>query len=496
VTAIAERRRRTTLFGFIGIVVLMVGAAALFVIGVLTLSNSQDGEAVGVETRPVTALPVTPNALLVVEDDDGALVSLTVMTLLPDGTGGSIVGVPVNADATAAFGEQRRPLDELYASAEVDGFTEVVQEMLSITIEQSDVVTVDELAALVPGADGVELEAVVAASADASSPTTDPDTTEPETTDPDRTEPETTNPDTTDPETTDPDTTEPETTAADSTDPDTSDPSTDQPIVTESNLGAIAASVGEFWSAVAANSPVADPVSPPLDEFGQPVPPATVGELVERLMSGPVQSRMLASRTPVASENPTDADAVIVDRRDANLVFAQVSPALVSTPNLGRTLRIVAPFSDEQITASDGLYGSTSELMVDVIGNMLFFQANVVSVDTEPAAEGADAVTLIEVAEARFIPDMEAIAPVVFGESKVVLASTLIEGIDAVVTLGTDYIAKQSSDPTTDEPVDSTVTADSTVPADSTPAGSTSPADSTSPGDSTSAPGDTVAVDD
>jgi hypothetical protein len=99
-------------------------------------------------------------------------------------------------------------------------------------------------------------------------------------------------------------------------------------------------------------------------------------------------------------------------------------------------------------------------------------------------------VTLIEVAEARFIPDMEAIAPVVFGESKVVLASTLIEGIDAVVTLGTDYIAKQSSDPTTDEPVDSTVTADSTVPADS------SPADSTSPGDSTSAPGDTVAVDD
>ena len=50
-------------------------------------------------------------------------------------------------------------------------------------------------------------------------------------------------------------------------------------------------------------------------------------------------------------------------------------------------------------------------------------------------------------AEARFIPDMEAIAPVVFGESKVVLASTLIEGIDAVVTLGTDYIAKQNAGP-------------------------------------------------
>ena len=215
-------------------------------------------------------------------------------------------------------------------------------------------------------------------------------------------------------------------------------------------MGAAASSVDEFWATVAANAPVADPVSAPLDEFGFPVPPATVGELAERLMSGPVQSRMLASRTPVKTENPTDADAVIVDRRDANLVFAQVSPALVSTPNLGRTLRIVAPFSDEQITASNGEYESTSELMLEVIGSMLFFQANVVSVDTEPAPAGAVAETLIEVAEARFIPDMEAIAPIVFGESKVVLATTLIDGIDAVVTLGTDYLDKQIADPTTD----------------------------------------------
>ncbi len=187
-TAIAERRRRATLFGFIGIVVLMVGAAAVFVVGVLTLSNSEDGEAVGVETRPVTTLPATPNALLAVEDDDGALVSLTVMTLLPDGTGGSIVGVPVNADATAGFGGQRRPLDELYTADDLQGFTEVVQEMLSITIERSDVVTADELGTLVAGADGAELAAAAATSTVAPT-TTDPDTTDPDTTDPDTTDP-------------------------------------------------------------------------------------------------------------------------------------------------------------------------------------------------------------------------------------------------------------------------------------------------------------------
>ncbi len=183
--------------------------------------------------------------------------------------------MPLRRSAT-----QRRPLDELYAAAELDGFTEAVQEMLSITIERSDVVTIDELAALVPGADGAELEAVVIEAAEASSTTdpdtTDPDTTDPDTTDPDTTDPDTTDPDTTDPDTTDPDTTDPDTTDPDTTDPDTTDPEADPPVATEFDLGAVASSVAEFWSAVAGSAPVADPVSPPLDEFGQPVPPATV----------------------------------------------------------------------------------------------------------------------------------------------------------------------------------------------------------------------------
>ncbi len=185
--------------------------------------------------------------------------------------------------------------------------------------------------------------------------------------------------------------------------------------------------------------------------------------MIDQLLSGEVQARALATRVPTQVENPTGADVVIIDRRDANLVFAQVSPALVSTPNIGRTLRIVAPYTDEQITASDGLYESTTELMLDVIGNMLFFQANVVSVDTQPASGGARAVTLIEVAEERFIPDMEEIAPVVFGESEVVLADTIIDGIDVVVTLGTDYIDTQrrAGD---DEPIE--ITSSSSVTGD------------------------------
>ncbi len=80
------------------------------------------------------------------------------MTLLPDGVGGSIVVVPPNADATAAFGTQRRPLNEVFAAdgADMDAFAASVEEMLSITIERSQTVTVDELSTVV--GDGVALE--------------------------------------------------------------------------------------------------------------------------------------------------------------------------------------------------------------------------------------------------------------------------------------------------------------------------------------------------
>jgi hypothetical protein len=401
-TAIREKRKRTTIIGFVATILLVVAAASLFAVGVVTLSNSEEGEAVGVDVRPVVSLPPTPNALVAVTGDDGGLESLVVMTLLPDGVGGSIVIVPPNADSTAAFGAQRRPLDEVFAAdgADLDAFDAAVEEMLSITIERAQVVPADDLTALVG-------------------------------------------------------------------DDTTADPG--QPID------------DAFWIGLAEASPVeGGETVAPVDEFDQPDPPATVTDLVARLLGGEVQSRALITRGPTEPENPTGADVVIIDRRDANLVFAQVSPGLVSTPNNGLSVRIVAPFGDDQIEESQ--YESTSELMLDVIAEMYFFQANVVSVDTQAAQNGATGVTLIQVAEERFIEDMEAIAPIVFGESEVVLASTLIEGVDVVITLGTDYIS--TKDEAAGEPVDTTV--DTTVDTSGDTARDTV-ADTT---------GDTVVVDD
>ena len=130
-------------------VVLAIGAAVMFGIGVVTLSNSQEGEAVGVDARPRVQFPATPNAVLAVTDESDRLASVVVMTLLPEGQGGSIVTVPVNADATAGFGEQRRPLDESFDATDLPGLIASVEEMRASTVQGAEVVDANDLEALV-----------------------------------------------------------------------------------------------------------------------------------------------------------------------------------------------------------------------------------------------------------------------------------------------------------------------------------------------------------
>ena len=137
-------------------------------------------------------------------------------------------------------------------------------------------------------------------------------------------------------------------------------------------------------------------------------------------------------------ENPTQADVVLIDRRDSNLVFAQVSPGLVSTPNTGLKVRIVAGYTDDELAEADGLYGSSSDIAIEVIGRLLFLSANVPSVDTTPA--GAPAVTTIEVASERQVEELELVGEALFGEVEVSVAETVIVGVDAEVTLGMSYL--------------------------------------------------------
>ena len=124
------------------------------------------------------------------------------------------------------------------------------------------------------------------------------------------------------------------------------------------------------WSAIAGATPlISAGTSSNVD--AESAPPATVEDLVVRLLSGPVAVRDISASEPSAAINPTESDVLVLDRADAALVFAQVSPALVSTPNPGLTIRFEAQFTDEQLEASQGLFDSNSDVARGFIDQML-----------------------------------------------------------------------------------------------------------------------------
>jgi hypothetical protein len=405
-TALRSRRRHKTAIGGFLAAVLMIVALAATMVGALTLRDSEEGETVGIDLRQVVAFPTTSNLALAVADDDGRLASLVVATLLPEGRGGSIVTVPVNADATIGLGSSRQPINSVFSVDDPEGFAATVESLLSITFERLEIVDAARLGELLSplGSLDVDLPEVVIDSSSVGSG-----------------------------------------------------------IVVDAGEQTLRRSVAveaftaiddtgesydhhpttvELWSAVAANTPLASATTA-VD--GDELPAAGTEEFLERLWSGPVKVRDLDIDPGLAAlaENPEDLDMVVIDRRDSLLVFTQVSPSLVSTPNEGLTFRLEVRYSDDQLAAAEDLFSSRSQVSRTLVGELLFFSSNVASVDPAPAAEGAPAVTRIEVSEERFVEELGEFAPLIFGESEVVVAPIVLDGVDAVVKVGTGYLEVQ-----------------------------------------------------
>jgi hypothetical protein len=427
--------------GAVSAVLLVVAAGAMFVIGVITLSNSQEGEAVGVDERPRVRFPATPNAVLAVTDERGRLASLVVTTLLPEGQGGSIVTMPVDSDVSGGFGDERVPIDQAFAADDLDGLMSSVEQMLSISVQQGAIVDAAGLEAMLPEADAARLVLPddvidtrggggVIVTAGAQTLTRDEMV------------------------------------------------SVLVAVDDDAALDASHSNDVAVWESLAETAPVAIPPEPvPVDAAGDPVAPDSVDELVARLWQGDVTVRDLLTKPVPASENPKSLDAVLIDRSDANLVFAQVSPGLVSTPNTGLKARVVANFTDEQLATADGLYENTSDLAVEFIGRLVFLSGNVVSVDTAPT--GAPDVTIVEVSDESQMEETLAAADALLGEVEIRVAETVIEGVDVQVILGMSYLERELERGS--GPVAPTVTtSDESVPASTdgtNPIGSTTSTD-------------------
>ncbi len=401
-SVLEERRRRRTLLVAGVSAVLMLLAGGLFAIGVITLSNSQEGEAVGIDERPVVYFPATPNGVVAVPTSSGELASLVVLTLLPDGQGGSVVPVPVHADITAGLGPQRVPVNSVFDPQAVGATRDALSAMLTLTIERIEVVDEDELDSFLPAFDTLEVDLAIDANdtsggaavrvAEAGPVTLTRDEVLQLLSSVDR------NADT-----------------------------------TERYANDVA-----IWESIAALADTTPSGDVDVDADGRPTAPASISELADRLWSGPAEARGLVTSAVLPSDNPTDADVTVLDRADTNLTFAQISPGLVSTPNVGRNLRIEARFDDEQLAAEGLDRDDVTPLMVELVGRMNFLQANVVSVDTRPGA--APELTVVEVVDARLVEESEEAGPLLFGDVEVRVAETVLDGVDVIVTLGESFL--------------------------------------------------------
>lgn len=408
-TALASRRRRSTIVASAAAVGAIGLVGALTVAGALTLYKSTDG-AVRTAT-PELVFPRTPTGLLAGVDEDGQLASMTVLVVAPDGRGGSLVPVPVSADASAGEGDERLPIAETVARDGVEAIAAEAEVALSLSIDRIEVADAARLAELLAplGAVDVDLpedvtdhDGDVVANAG-------------------------------------PATLEPADLAAVLTARDPDVPAAEQYPATTA-----------VWSAVA--QAVGDGLAPP-SGGGNVASAAVRGDLapvIAQLISGQASARRLNWTEVAGADNPADVDAVLLDRVELALVFGQIAPGKVAAPNPSLSVRIVAAFTDDQL-ASRGL--TNADIAYEAAAKLVFLRANVLSVDTTPGP--APTATVIELADPTLTADG---AEQVLGEVDLRTATTRIAGIDAVILLGTDYLAFLDSERADDAPSDSAPT--------------------------------------
>ena len=395
-TASAERRRRSTLFGgagaLVGAVVIIVTAA----FGALTLADSQAGRDAGAGLVEI-ALPDTTTALMVAVDQGGAPTSLAVLVIAPDGRGGSVVPVPVEAsDVVADLSlriEDLLPLWETWEIAGVNEFGVQSSEVLGLVFDVIEVVDAEQLAGLLERFGSIEIEASGI---------------------------------------------DDEVMEAVGLEPG-------GPVVLDAD--AAAAVLTASRSSVADRGEYMALVDAIWDAFGEQVGPGfsapgddgaeatSLDPLMDRLTAGPIGVRSPLFRVPERIDNPRQVDAVILDDAELALIFGQIAPARVTAPNPSFNFRVESNFSDEQLAP----YGvNNADLAREVIEILLFLQSNVISVQTSDT--GAPRTTVGLVARDAAVETLTDNWSVVFGAIDLQPTAEVIAQVDVTVVLGEEYL--------------------------------------------------------
>jgi hypothetical protein len=146
-SAIPARRRRRMIAAIITSALSVVALPGGLVLGANSLLNDSGGN--NVEADATAEIPSTFVELLAVTNSRNELASLALLSVTPEGKGGTIVSIPVGSATDSAAGEVAMRLGDAYAQGSVDALRFEVESLLNITVNVVDDVTSSELAVLI-----------------------------------------------------------------------------------------------------------------------------------------------------------------------------------------------------------------------------------------------------------------------------------------------------------------------------------------------------------
>ena len=394
-SAIPGRRRRravtAVVLGLLGIVALPAGLLA----GGNALLNETGGDSV--DDVPTVRIPVTPTALVAVTDARNSVAALAMVALDPTGKGGSIVSIPVGANAEIPKNGTIHRIADTYSTGGIDGLATDVEGLLNVSFDTAVAVDATGLGALLSGVGEQEVNLPA--------PVLD--------------------------------------TAADGTAVQVAaagqqrlDPAriaaslaATQPGIAESTR---LPNVKALWTAVAGASttePV--PSTVPGDSVPEAVAPSDAAGFFAGLLKGRVQVWQLsATLITDGARNPGNADLYELNGGEVIMVMASVAPSAVAIVSNNLTVMVDSPYDD-------------SALVQDAVTRLAYVGANVVVVRTVDAAPARQTQVLYN--DDAVMQEVQGYSGLM-GVMSFTRTDEVVEGVNARIVLGEDFRTFVGSD--------------------------------------------------
>ncbi len=143
-TAIPARRRRRMIAAMVTSGLSVIALPGGLFLGTNSLLHASGGNSI--DSRGTIDIPSSVVEMLAVINSRNEVASLALLAVTPEGKGGTIVSIPAGAMADVAKTEQPRRIADSYATGGLQALQTDVENLLNITVDFADDMTVTEFA--------------------------------------------------------------------------------------------------------------------------------------------------------------------------------------------------------------------------------------------------------------------------------------------------------------------------------------------------------------